>query len=160
MSHPEELLADCSWSIGDKPSVAVQFGQDSNAEDTPYPLDKIYVIGKDTIYILYQVDRFGELDLAEIRYPLTSGQVTSGQLLKWIYDFYHTPVDRDLVEKIASIDCVLNYSKLAQERLDANEPLQLHEVMGNCLFFEGLRECRSAHNTGDDYVSYILYLGS
>lgn len=160
MSHPEELLADCSWFVGDEISKAVQFEDDSNGENTPYPLDKIYVIGMDKIYIRYQVDRFGELDLSEIQYPLTSGQVTSGQLLKWIYDFYHTPVNRDLVEEIASIDCVLGFSKLAQKRLDANEPLQLHEVMGDCLFFEGLSIFKSAHNTGNDYVSYTLNLGS
>jgi hypothetical protein len=65
---------------------------------------------------------------------------TVGTILQKIYDFYQTHMSEEELEVVSKLDDGWGYSEHARDALSLHKKIQRHEVMGDCMHFEGLVE--------------------
>lgn len=185
---PRHILSDASWfaraetttAVKLKPNMGIEeylvktriapmvkamggdTGYDEDDEDgIPYPHDEEIKVPFDKIRLQLQVDRYSTLEYQEHEFtPQNPGVLTAGEIFQWVYDFYHNPIKGQLVEDIAGTDDGWGYSETAQAAIDEGRWLELQEVMGDCMHFEGLRYITTER--GDDTMTgvYLVCFGS
>ena len=114
--------------------------------------DKI-VPYKNKITIWYQRDRYGSLPEELVTYtPKDDYRFTQDELCRYIHDYYNQELTEDELSLISKTDDCWGYCEKAKDALENHKYIPRYEIMGDCLFFEGV-----------EYVSrdnYKIWLGS
>ena len=111
--------------------------------------------GNEYVFLSFQVDRYGELDRVELMYNIRDATVQ--HILTHIQRFYTSRIEN----KQDYIELEDPYSSLVSESLDGTV-VYLEEVMGDCMFFEGLNLVRNLDGNvrNEDVPIYRVELGS
>lgn len=156
----EDLLTNIDWFIRDEVTEATQKvdglkksssepstvsgEKNSHEKKRIYESEKVQLDGTiklpfKKLVLRYQVDRYSELDRCEAEYDIENGEITIGELLGWIYYYYHSPASESWVKQVANLDNGCSQNEIARKALHSNSPISIQECMGNCLYFHGLQ---------------------
>jgi hypothetical protein len=139
-SFPEQVLCEGNpWNLRQEIDV----------------LEGLTIPIKNHIILAFQIDRYEELDREELKYQSRyNEEFTVREMRDHIQRFYHSRI----TDKQKYIELEDPYSELVKESMDGTlgSVIYLEEVMGDCIFFEGLQFLRE-----DDGVPvYLVKLGS
>lgn len=141
------ILGDISWFIRDGTKELQEF-------DTTLLLTEI-------IQIQYQADRFSTLPGIPRRYKVSQGKFRVVKILEDIYRFYTGEMTTDAIARIATTNDALGYCNAAKDAWKSGTVLHREEIMGDCMYFEGLRYLGNLKTeTGEDIMTFQLMLGS
>ncbi len=107
----------------------------------------------------YGMTRSNEETLT-VEYPTGQYTFSTGSLLNHIYRFYTSPISKKHLKLIAATDDGWGYSDKAKEALDVSTVLYHEEVMGDCMYFEGLRLLSYVEDDDVDIPTYQIMFGS
>ena len=138
------LLTDVSW-IARMPiaeACVIESGAACN-EDVKswrhYDLDKTLPIASDHLCLSLPVDRYRSLEPTILKFRKRTIHFTAGEILDHIHRFYCAAMTKDELERVAKTDDVFGYARRAQDALANNTVLYREQVMGDCMYFEGLK---------------------
>lgn len=99
-------------------------------------------------------DRYSELKCSTI--AIKNENITEYMLVEAVQQFYHCVMNKNELKEVSKTDDRWGYNAKAQNALDHNTELKRHEIMGDCVWFEGM----TPHKISKGVAHYKLSLGS
>lgn len=161
--YAKPIFPNGSWKTCDDNLEYLLYDEDDNKTYKTMN-NKIEITNYEKVFINnVKWDRYSELGTKKIEVKLNDGEkFTEYTIIRSLKDFYHRNLSNEELYQIAhQTDDGWGYNKealkiLKERENDKNKVLKNYEIMGDCVWFEGL----IPSYVDDKVVEYKLLLGS